>query len=75
MVDPTAQEEMCGSAALQVAVDASGAVCGLTKRRQRGLDPSQALEMAEVAQRAAARLHAALAEQLAAAQAAAPMAT
>ncbi|PRW60343.1 exosome complex component RRP42 [Chlorella sorokiniana] len=69
VVDLTAQEELCSSASVQVAVDASGAVCGLTKRRQKGVDPSVALEMVEVAQRAAAKLHAALADSLAEQQA------
>ncbi|PSC67545.1 exosome complex component RRP42 [Micractinium conductrix] len=69
VVDLTAEEELCSSAALQVAVDSSGAVCGVTKRRQKGLDASVALEMVEVAKRAAAKLHAALAETLAAQQA------
>ena len=43
MVDLTAEEEMCSTSALQVAVDGGGAVCGLTKRRQKGVDPSLAL--------------------------------
>lgn len=43
VVDLTAQEELCSSASVQVAVDAAGAVCGLTKRRQKGVDPSVAL--------------------------------
>ena len=43
MVDLTAEEEMCSTAALQVAVDGGGVVCGLTKRRQKGVDPSLAL--------------------------------
>ena len=43
VVDLTAEEELCSSAALQVAVAPSGALCGITKRRQRGVDPSQAL--------------------------------
>ncbi len=43
VVDLTAQEELCSSASVQVAVDESGAVCGLTKRRQKGVDPSVAL--------------------------------
>ncbi|KAI7838664.1 hypothetical protein COHA_007467 [Chlorella ohadii] len=64
VVDLTAQEELCSSASVQVAVDESGVVCGLTKRRQKGVDPSVALEMVEVAQRSAAKLHAALAESL-----------
>jgi hypothetical protein len=43
VVDLTAEEEMCSTSALQVAVDGGGAVCGLTKRRQKGVDPSLAL--------------------------------
>lgn len=43
VVDLTTQEELCSSASVQVAVDGSGAVCGLTKRRQKGVDPSVAL--------------------------------
>ena len=43
MVDLTTQEELCSSASVQVAVESSGAVCGLTKRRQKGVDPSIAL--------------------------------
>lgn len=39
-VDPTGAEERCSSAALQVAVDGSGRVCGITKRRQQALDPA-----------------------------------
>lgn len=39
-VDPTAAEEMCSTAALQVAVQNTGRVCGITKRRQQALDPS-----------------------------------
>lgn len=69
VVDLTAEEELCSSASLQVAINSSGAVCGLTKRRQQGVDPSVLLEMVEVAQRAAARLHAALGDTLAAQQA------
>lgn len=43
VVDLTAEEELCSSAALQVAVAPGGALCGITKRRQQGVDPSQAL--------------------------------
>lgn len=53
VVDLTAQEELCSSASVQVAVDAAGAVCGLTKWRQKGVDPSVAL----VSARGPAQLH------------------
>ncbi|GAB4822267.1 hypothetical protein N2152v2_009313 [Parachlorella kessleri] len=65
-VDPTAAEELCSSAALQarvcsrVAVDSSGRVCGLTKRRQQALDPAILLDMVDIAQRLGPRLHKAL---------------
>ena len=39
-VDLTAEEEFCSTAALQVAVNASGSVCSATKRGPRGLSPS-----------------------------------
>lgn len=38
-VDLTAEEEFCSTAALQVAVNASGSVCSATKRGPRGLSP------------------------------------
>ncbi|KAL4856790.1 Exosome complex component RRP42 [Chlorella vulgaris] len=65
VVDLTVQEELCSAAAMQVAVDASGGVCGITKRRQKGIEASLAMEMIEVAQRAAAQLHTALSSSLA----------
>jgi hypothetical protein len=43
VVDLTPEEELCSSAALQVAVDGGGALCGLTKRRRGGIDVSMAL--------------------------------
>lgn len=43
MVDLTVQEELCSAAAMQVAVDASGGVCGITKRRQKGIEASLAM--------------------------------
>ena len=39
-VDLTAEEEFCCTAALQVAVNASGSVCSATKRGPRGLSPA-----------------------------------
>jgi hypothetical protein len=38
-VDLSAIEERCVLAAVQVAVDPGGRVCGLTKRGQKGIDP------------------------------------
>ncbi len=38
-VDPTADEEEAAAAALQVAVDAQGTVCGITKRGEAAVEP------------------------------------
>lgn len=40
VVDPTADEEECAAAVVAVAVDASGAVCGISKGREEGVDPT-----------------------------------
>lgn len=67
-VDLTREEELCAGAALQVAVDAAGTVCGMTKRGGNAIDPSTLMEMVDVAQRLGPQLHAALGRFLAAQQ-------
>jgi 3' exoribonuclease family, domain 2 len=49
VVDLTAEEEPCVSAALSVAVNAAGRVVGATKSGSAGLDPGMTQEMIEVA--------------------------
>lgn len=43
VVDPTAEEEESARAVVQVAVDGAGAVCGITKRREDGIDTAMLL--------------------------------
>jgi exosome complex component RRP42 len=60
VADPTAAEEACAAAALEVAVDAAGAVCGVTKRRRGAVEAGALVEMVGAARRLGPRLHAAV---------------
>lgn len=60
VLDPNAVEEACAGAEVEVAVDVHGAVCGVTKRGQVSVDTGMLLEMIDVAQRCAPKLHAAI---------------
>ncbi|BBN11627.1 exosome complex component RRP42 [Marchantia polymorpha subsp. ruderalis] len=51
IVDATAEEESQMTAAVSVAVNKKGSICGLTKRGGTGLDPSVLLDMISVAKR------------------------
>ncbi|KAG1674611.1 hypothetical protein FOA52_001860 [Chlamydomonas sp. UWO 241] len=50
VLDLSLAEEACARAALHVAVDASGRVCGVTKGGAKGVDAQAALAMIEAAQ-------------------------
>lgn len=49
IVDATEEEESQMSAAVSIAVNRSGHICGITKRGGAGLDPSVLLDMISVA--------------------------
>jgi exosome complex component RRP42 len=60
ILDPTGEEEEAAGSGVAVAMDRSGQVCGVTKRRTKGMQPLALMEVLALAQREGRRLHAAL---------------
>ncbi|KAI8562109.1 hypothetical protein RHMOL_Rhmol03G0009100 [Rhododendron molle] len=56
IVDATSQEESQMSSAISVSINRQGRICGLTKRRGAGLDPSIILDMISVAKHVSEQL-------------------
>lgn len=62
VVDPTAEEEVCMSTRLAIAVNKQGDVCGVQKTGAGGLSPSAVNEMIKIARVVGIKLHGKLTE-------------